>query len=74
MMDESKSNQTFNAFHAAGESRRNVQNVRNFVKNVKIVEFHAHIWNQREKYIQQSTNMPGIGSIIREIAVKISEM
>ena len=50
------------------------KNVTNLVKNVKIVEFHDHIWNHHEKCIQKSTNMPGIGSIIREIAVKISEM
>ena len=43
-------------------------------KNVNIVEFHAHIWNHREKYIQKSTNMPGIGSLIREIDVKKSEI
>ena len=35
-----------------------------------MVEFHDHIiWNHREKYIQKSTNMPGIGSLIREIDV-----
>ena len=44
-----------------------------FVKNVEIVEFHDHIWNHHEKYIQISTNMPGIGSLIREIDVEISE-
>ena len=27
-----------------------------------------------KKYIQLSTNMPGIGLVIREIAVKMSEM
>ena len=63
-----------NAFHAAGECRRQVENVTNFVKNVNILKFHAYIWNHHEKCIQKSTNMPGIGSIIREIAVKISEM
>ena len=42
--------------------------------NVKIVEFHDYIWNNNDKFIQISTNMPGIGSLIREIAVKISEM
>ena len=46
----------------------------NVVKNVKIVEFHDHIWNHREKCIQISTNMPGIGSVNREIVVEISEM
>ena len=54
-----------------GECRRQVKNVTNFVKNVKIVEFHPHIWNHRQKYIQKRSNMPGIGSIIHEIAVKI---
>ena len=45
-----------------------------FVKNVEIVEFHDHIWNHNEKCIQMSTNMPGIGSLIRELAVEILEM
>ena len=63
-----------NAFHAAGECRRQVINLTHFVKNVISVEFHGHIWNHHEKYIQISTNIPGIGSVIREIDVKISEM
>ena len=63
-----------NAFHAAGECRRQVKQLINFVRKVKIVEFHDHIWNHNEKCIQISTNMPGIGSLIREIAVEISEM
>ena len=63
---------TFNAFHAAGECRRQVKNDTNFVKNVNIVECHDHIWNRHEKYIEISTNMPGIGSVIHELAVKIS--
>ena len=50
------------------------KNQTNFVKNVKFVEFHDHIWNHHEKCIQISTNMPGIGSLIHEIAVQISEM
>ena len=45
-----------------------------FVKNVEIVEFHDHIWNHREKCIKIRTNMPDIGSLIREIAVTILEM
>ena len=45
------------------------QQINKFVKNVKIVEFHDHIWNKHKKCIQISTNMPGIGSLIREIAV-----
>ena len=32
------------------------------------------IWNHHEKYIQKSTNMPGIGSLIREIDVNKSEI
>ena len=65
---------SLNAFRVAGERRRQVKNVTNLVKNVTIVEFHDHIWNQHEKCSQRSTNMPGIGSLIREIAVEISEM
>ena len=30
--------------------------------------------NHHDKYIEISTNIPGIGSVICEIAVKISEM
>ena len=63
-----------NAFRAAGECRRQVQNLTKFVKNVEIMEFHDHIRNHDEKCIQISTNMPGIGSLFREIAVDISEM
>ena len=63
-----------NIFHAAGECRRQVKNVTNLVNNVNILEFHDHIWNRIEKCIQISTNMPGIGSLIREITVTISEM
>ena len=43
------------------------QNVSNIVKNVTILEFHDHIWNHYEKYIQMSTNMPGIGLVIYEL-------
>ena len=43
-------------------------------KKVKIMEFGDYIWNHREKCIQISTNMPGIGSLIREIDVKMSEI
>ena len=64
----------FSAFHAAGECRRQVKSLTKFVKNVEIMEFHDHIWNHNEKCIWISTNMPGIGSVNREIAVKISEM
>ena len=38
------------------------------------MDFHDHIRNHDEKCIQISTNMPGIGSLFREIAVEMSEM
>ena len=38
-----------------------------------MLEFHDHIWNHHEKCIQISTNMPGIGSANREVAVKMLE-
>ena len=40
-----------------------IRNVTHFVKNVKIVEFHYHIWNHHEKCIQISTNMPDIDGL-----------
>ena len=63
-----------NAFHAAGECRRQVKNVKNVVKNVNIVGFHDHIWNHHEKCIQISTNMPSIGFVIPEIVTAISRI
>ena len=48
-----------------------VKYLTDLVKNVKIVLFHDHIWSHHEKYIQINTNMPVIGSQIREIGVKI---
>ena len=50
------------------------QKLTKFTKSVKIVVFHDHFWNHNEKCIQISTNMPGISSLIHEIADKISEM
>ena len=44
------------------------------IKKKRIVEFYDHIWNHNEKRIQISTNMPGIGSLIPEIDVDISEI
>ena len=38
------------------------------------MEFDDPIWNHHEKCIQISTNMPGIGSLIPEIDVKLSEI
>ena len=64
----------FNAFHVAGECRRQVKQITNFVKDVNILEFGYYIWYPYEKCIQKSPNMPGIGSLIREIDVKISEI
>ena len=62
-----------NAFHAAGEyCRRQVPNFTKSFKNVNILEFGDYIWKHQEKCIQISTNMPCIGSLIREIHVKIS--
>ena len=43
-------------------------------KNVEMLEFGGYIWNHQKKHIEISTHMPGIGSLIREIAVEISEM
>ena len=56
-------------YHTAGVSRRQDQNVTNFVKNVNILEFEYYIWNPDEKCIQKNPNMPGIGSLIRKIDV-----
>ena len=56
-----------------GVSRRQDQNVTNFVKNVNILEFGFYIWNPYEKCIQKSPDMPGIGSLICEIDVKIEK-
>ena len=55
-------------------SRLRDQNVTNFVKNVNILEFGYYILNPYEKCIQKSPNMPGIGSLIHEIDVKISQI
>ena len=50
------------------------QKVNQIFKNLEIVEFHDYIRNHNEKCIQISTNMPSIGSVIRELAVKIPEI
>ena len=57
----------------AGECRRPVKNVTNFVKYFKIVEFHARIWNRHEKPIQISTNMPSIDLVIPEVTCEMLE-
>ena len=62
-----------NTYHAAGECRRQVKNITNFVKNVNIVELRYHIQNHHEKCIQTSTNMPSIGLVIPEITCEMLE-
>ena len=57
-----------------GVSKQQVQNVTNLVKNVNILECGYYFWNPYDKYIQKSPSMPGIGSLIQEIDVNISEM
>ena len=37
-------------------------------RNFQIIEFQNYIWNHHGKCIQISTNMPGIGLVVREIA------
>ena len=37
------------------------------------MEFHDHIWNHHKKYIQISTNMPGIGLYNLSKNVKLIE-
>ena len=54
--------------HAADMSRRQAQKSQHI--NKKLI-FFIHIWNHHEKI---STNMPGIGSLIRRIHVKISKI
>ena len=43
-------------------------------QKVNIFEFHKYTWNHHVKFIPISTNMPGIGSLIREMDVNISEI
>ena len=47
---------------------------KNVKKCQKMSKFHDHIWQHHEICIQQSTNMPVIGSLIREIDTNISEI
>ena len=53
--------------------KQQLKNVTKCLKNVKIVEFHYHIWNHHEKCIQISTNMPSIGLVIPEITFGMLE-
>ena len=65
----------FNTYHAAGECRRQVNNLTHFVKKFNILEFHDHIWNHHEKYIEKVyKHISSISSLIREIAHTTSEM
>ena len=63
-----------NTSKAAGECRRQVNKLTHFVNKFTILEFHDHIWSHHVKYIERSTNIPVIGSLILEIAVKIPEI
>ena len=56
--------QSINTYHAAGVSRRQLQNVDNILKDFNIVEFLGYIWNHHEKCFQRSTNMLSIGVVI----------
>ena len=70
MLHLNKNSNTFNV-HSGMHVTINIEpsnHFTKFVKNVKILEFHDHI------RIKISTNMHRIGSLIREIAVKMSEM
>ena len=62
-----------NIYHAEGLSRRHVQKCHKIFKNVNIIELHYYIWNwnPHRKCSQISTNMPGIGLVIREIAFQM---
>ena len=55
-------------------SRRQFKKCHQIVKNVNILESRDRIWIHHEKCIQVSTNMPSIGSLIRETHVKITEI
>ena len=46
-------------------SRRQVKHFPKYL-NVKILSFCGYIWYHHKKCIQISTNMPGIGLVIRE--------
>ena len=60
-----------NPQNAADVSRRQVQNVKIFTKNVKIMKFGDDIWNYHKKCIRTSTNMPSIGSVFMKICVEM---
>ena len=55
-------------------SRRQFENVTTLSKMSKMWNLVTIFWNHHENCIQISTNTPGIGSLIREIHVKITEI
>ena len=51
------------------------QQIYKFCKNLKIVEFHDHIWYHHEMHVKEYKHAwYGIGSLICEIDVKMSEI
>ena len=44
------------------------------ISKIEIIELHYNIWYRHGKCIQISTNMPGIGSLICEIDIKIDSV
>ena len=44
------------------------------LKTVKLLKLYYYMWNHREKCIQMGTNMSGIGALIREIDIDLSEI
>ena len=63
-----------NTYNAASVSRRQNQNVTNFVTMSSFWNLVTTFGILNEKCIQKSPNMSGIGSLIREIDIKISEI
>ena len=63
----------FNAFHVAGECRRQVKKLTKFGKKCQNygILWLAYIWNHHEECIQISTNMSSIGLVIPEITCDI---
>ena len=53
--------------------RRHIKFGTNLSKTFKILEFDDYIWDLHEKCIKISTNMPGIGIVICEICLEMSE-
>ena len=51
----------FNRFIVPRGRHEQKRKVHKISKNVKIIKLHYYIWNHHSKYIQTSTDMPGIG-------------